>query len=126
MDITALRILGKFKHWWNRKKSEFDGKVKSFKFKARKSWGIPAGRDLRESYLLYVAMTKDAAQRRSWTFYEAIKHCESSGWKDRRYSGYSCLISFHQLFIFWPNKFSIKIYLFKSIRWKRRKNIFRN
>jgi hypothetical protein len=26
-----------------------------------------------ESYLLYVAMTKDAAQRRSWTFYEAIK-----------------------------------------------------
>ncbi|MFB0505859.1 MAG: hypothetical protein ACETWT_03920, partial [Thermodesulfobacteriota bacterium] len=25
-----------------------------------------------EAYLQYAAMTKDAAQRRSWTFYEAI------------------------------------------------------
>ncbi len=26
-----------------------------------------------EAYLQYAAVTKDAAQRRSWTFYEAIK-----------------------------------------------------
>jgi hypothetical protein len=26
-----------------------------------------------EAYLLYVAMTKDEAQRRRWTFYEAVK-----------------------------------------------------
>jgi hypothetical protein len=40
--------------------------------KARETEGIPAGRDLREAYFLYAAMTRDAAQRRSWTFYEAI------------------------------------------------------
>jgi hypothetical protein len=27
-----------------------------------------------KAYLQYAAMTKDAAQRRRWTFYEAIKH----------------------------------------------------
>jgi len=27
-----------------------------------------------EAYLLYVAMTKDAAQHRSWTFYEVVKN----------------------------------------------------
>ena len=26
-----------------------------------------------EAYLWYAAVTKDAAQRRSWTFYEAVK-----------------------------------------------------
>jgi len=27
-----------------------------------------------EAYLWYVAMTKDEAQRRRWTFYEAVNH----------------------------------------------------
>jgi hypothetical protein len=26
-----------------------------------------------EAYIWYAAVTKDAAQRRSWTFYEAVK-----------------------------------------------------
>jgi len=42
-----------------------DGKVKSFKFKARKSRGM------RSTYV-YAAMTRDAAEHRSWIFYEAI------------------------------------------------------
>ena len=43
-----------------------DGTVKSFRCKARKSDGM------RRTYL-YAAMTEDAAQRRRWTFYEAVK-----------------------------------------------------
>jgi len=31
-----------------------------------------------EAYLQYAAVTKDAAQRRSWTFYEAIIHDQST------------------------------------------------
>jgi hypothetical protein len=35
----------------------------------------PSGAILRnETYLLYVAMTKDEAQRRRWTLYEAVIH----------------------------------------------------
>jgi len=48
------------------KSRNLDGKVKSFGFKARKSLGE------RRTYR-YAAMTKDAAQRRKWTFYEAVK-----------------------------------------------------
>jgi hypothetical protein len=43
-----------------------DGKVKSFRCKASKSLGM------RRTYK-YAAMTKDEAQRRRWTFYEAVK-----------------------------------------------------
>jgi len=42
-----------------------DGAVKSFRCKARKS------EEMRRTYL-YAAMTEDAAQRRRWTFYEAV------------------------------------------------------
>ena len=42
-----------------------NGTVKSFRCKARKS------DRMRRTYL-YAAMTEDAAQRRRWTFYEAV------------------------------------------------------
>ncbi len=42
-----------------------DGPVKSSRCKARESLGM------RRNYQ-YVAMTKDEAQRRRWTFYEAV------------------------------------------------------
>ena len=48
------------------KSRKSDGTVKSFRCKARKS------DRMRRSYL-YAAMTEDAAQRRRWTFYEAVK-----------------------------------------------------
>jgi len=48
------------------KNRKSDGTVKSFRCKARKSDGM------RHTYL-YAAMTEDAAQRRRWTFYEAVK-----------------------------------------------------
>jgi len=48
------------------KSRKLDGTVKSFRCKARKSDGM------RRTYL-YAAMTEDAAQRRRWTFYEAVK-----------------------------------------------------
>jgi len=48
------------------KSRKSDGTVKSFRCKARKSDGM------RRTYL-YAAMTEDAAQRRRWTFYEAVK-----------------------------------------------------
>ena len=43
-----------------------DGTVKSSRCKARESLGM------RRTYQ-YAAMTKDEAQRRRWTFYEAVK-----------------------------------------------------
>ncbi|MFA4910460.1 MAG: hypothetical protein WC649_05405, partial [Desulfobacteria bacterium] len=43
-----------------------DGTVKSSRCKARKSEGM------KRTYL-YAAMTEDAAERRRWTFYEAVK-----------------------------------------------------
>jgi len=48
------------------KSRKSDGTVKSCRCKARKSDGM------RRTYL-YAAMTEDAAQRRRWTFYEAVK-----------------------------------------------------
>jgi len=48
------------------KSLETDDKVKRFKFKARKSLGMM------HAYW-YAAVTKDAAQRRSWTFCEVVK-----------------------------------------------------
>jgi|WetSurSiteA1Bulk_404760.scaffolds.fasta_scaffold03009_5 hypothetical protein len=48
------------------KSQKSDGTVKSFRCKARKSDGM------RRTYR-YAAMTEDAAQRRRWTFYEAVK-----------------------------------------------------
>src|SRR4030042_899699 len=47
------------------KSRKSDGTIKSFRCKARKSDGM------RRTYL-YAAMTEDAAQRRRWTFYEAV------------------------------------------------------
>jgi len=44
-----------------------DGTVKSFRYKARESLGM------RCAYM-YAAVTKDDAQRRRWTFYEAVKN----------------------------------------------------
>jgi len=49
----------------HRKPSDLDGTAKRSKIKARKSLGM------RRTYR-YVAMTKDEAQRRDWTFFEAI------------------------------------------------------
>ncbi|MBI4621008.1 MAG: hypothetical protein HY739_12755 [Desulfobacterales bacterium] len=48
------------------KSQKSDGTVKSSRCKARKSEGM------RHTYL-YAAMTEDAAERRRWTFYEAVK-----------------------------------------------------
>jgi len=48
------------------KSRKSDGTVKNFRCKARKSDGM------RRTYL-YAAMTEDAAQRRRWIFYEAVK-----------------------------------------------------
>jgi len=48
------------------KSRKSDGTVKSFRCKARKSDGM-------RRTDLYAAMTEDAAQRRRWTFYEAVK-----------------------------------------------------
>ncbi|MFA4911341.1 MAG: hypothetical protein WC649_09915 [Desulfobacteria bacterium] len=48
------------------KSQKSDGTVKSSRCKARKSEGM------RRTYL-YAAMTEDAAERRRWTFYEAVK-----------------------------------------------------
>ena len=48
------------------KNQKSDGTVKNCRCKARKSDGM------RRTYL-YAAMTEDAAQRRRWTFYEAVK-----------------------------------------------------
>ncbi len=48
------------------KSQKSDGTVKSSRCKARESLGM------RRTYQ-YVAMTKDEAQRRRWTFYEAVK-----------------------------------------------------
>jgi hypothetical protein len=62
-DFLVQRI----KHDEVVKSSKPDGIVKSFRCKARKSDGM------RRTYL-YAAMTEDAAQRRRWTFYEAVKH----------------------------------------------------
>ena len=84
--------------WWSRKKSKFDGKVKSSKFKARKSWGMRRTYSTLQWFTLlniffvwYYCLQAapishiywygclqfnragDAVQRRSWTFYEAIK-----------------------------------------------------
>ncbi|OIP29031.1 MAG: hypothetical protein AUK23_11670 [Deltaproteobacteria bacterium CG2_30_43_15] len=47
------------------KSQKSDGTVKSSRCKARKSEGM------RRTYL-YAAMTEDAAERRRWTFYEAV------------------------------------------------------
>jgi hypothetical protein len=47
------------------KSQKLDGTVKSFRCKARKS------DEMRRTYR-YAAMTEDAAQRRRWTFYEAV------------------------------------------------------
>ena len=47
------------------KSQKSDGTVKSSRCKARESLGM------RRTYQ-YVAMTKDEAQRRRWTFYEAV------------------------------------------------------
>ena len=47
------------------KSQKSDGTVKSSRCKARKSKGM------KRTYL-YAAMTEDAAQRRRWTFYEAV------------------------------------------------------
>ena len=48
------------------KSQKSDGTVKGSRCKARESLGM------RRTYQ-YVAMTKDEAQRRRWTFYEAVK-----------------------------------------------------
>ena len=49
-----------------------EGIVKSSRCKARKC--LPSsGRSRNEAYKKYAAMTKDEAQRRRWTFYEAGK-----------------------------------------------------
>ncbi|HJX30539.1 MAG TPA: hypothetical protein VJ624_01670 [Thermodesulfobacteriota bacterium] len=48
------------------KNQKSDGTVKNCRCKARKSDGM------RRTYL-YAAMTEDAAQRRRWIFYEAVK-----------------------------------------------------
>ncbi|MDY6824685.1 MAG: hypothetical protein SWH68_12955 [Thermodesulfobacteriota bacterium] len=45
----------------------WDGKVKSSRYGAALS--LPRN----EAYLAYAAMTRDAAQHRYWTFYEAVK-----------------------------------------------------
>ena len=47
------------------KSQKSDGTVKSSRCKARKSEGM------KRTYL-YAAMTEDAAERRRWTFYEAV------------------------------------------------------
>ena len=48
------------------KSQKSDGIVKSSRCKARKSEGMKRTH-------LYAAMTEDAAERRRWTFYEAVK-----------------------------------------------------
>jgi hypothetical protein len=48
------------------KSHKSDGTVKSSRCKARESLGM------RRTYQ-YAAVTKDEAQRRRWTFYEAVK-----------------------------------------------------
>ncbi|MDY6823346.1 MAG: hypothetical protein SWH68_06035, partial [Thermodesulfobacteriota bacterium] len=67
-------------------KSQFwDGKVKSSRYGAALS--LPRN----EAYLAYAAVTRDAAERRYWTFYEAVKEkyakerapllgCAARGW----------------------------------------------
>jgi hypothetical protein len=47
------------------KSQKSDGIVKSSRCKARKSEGM------RRTYM-YAGMTEDAAERRRWTFYEAV------------------------------------------------------
>jgi hypothetical protein len=47
------------------KSQKSDGTVKSSRCKARKSEGM------KRTYM-YAAMTEDAAERRRWTFYEAV------------------------------------------------------
>jgi hypothetical protein len=47
------------------KSQKSDGTLKSSRCKARKSEGM------KRTYL-YAAMTEDAAERRRWTFYEAV------------------------------------------------------
>jgi hypothetical protein len=49
------------------KTSQGDGTVKSFRCKARESFGM------RSTYGC-AAMTKDEAQHRRWTFYEAVNY----------------------------------------------------
>ena len=49
----------------SQKVMNIDGTVKSFRCKARESLGM------KRTYQ-YSAMTKDEAQRRRWTFYEAV------------------------------------------------------
>ena len=53
------------------KNRKSDGTVKSFRCKARKSDGM-------RRTCMYAAMTKDAAQRCRWTFYEAVKISHSA------------------------------------------------
>ena len=48
------------------KSQDIDGTVKSSRCKAHEYFR-------NEAYLQYAAMTKDEAQRRRWTFYEAVK-----------------------------------------------------
>ena len=67
-DFTILRIYGTLSIKFNGlvKSHKSDATVKSFRCKARKSLGM------RRTYQ-YAAVTKDEAQRRRWTFYEAVK-----------------------------------------------------
>ncbi len=77
------------KGWWNRKKSELDGKAKSSKFKARKFMLLKTAKfrlttpkaftltlgilgTLAHFRHFLLLMTKDAAQHRNWTFSEAV------------------------------------------------------
>ena len=53
---------------------KLDSLVKSRTRRQSKKIQIQGAQILRnEAYLQYAAMTKDAAQHRSWTFYEAVK-----------------------------------------------------
>ncbi len=55
-----------------------DDLVKSQNSMQRKKLQIQGAQIQRnEAYLQYAAVTMGAAQRRSWTFYEAIKHGKS-------------------------------------------------
>mgnify|MGYP003973209053 CR=1 FL=1 len=66
--ISNVRLLRDLRRHQNCKlvKSQPGWQSKKFKIKAPQ---IPRN----EAYLSYAAVTRDAAQRRYWTFYEAIK-----------------------------------------------------
>ena len=66
VPILHLRFISALKIDEVVKSQKSDGTVKSSRCKARKSRGV------KRTYS-YAAMTRDAAQRRRWTFYEAVK-----------------------------------------------------